>query len=959
MAQLFTDYFLSHILSDFQASSVTGIRDITLILKSLIQELDSGKLESLKEEEIKSRFITEFFGDVLGFNYGNSKEWQLREEKKSAVDGKKADAALGYFYSEKKNDDVRVVIEIKDAETDLDAKQSREGKLTPIEQAFSYVPKMGGNCKWVVVSNINETRFYCSNDSSKCQVFFLKDLNIESKRNELLLLFHKDRLIKKEGESKTDLLLKRSKLFNGEIDKPIHIVDKLYKCIKRFESFGFVDPDFLVTLYPFNILDEHVWQYHNRNLFTINSEIYHLLNGISIKNNEVIFTDELKVELESANVIDAKNKLETSFKFLNNCLIYEITAIKNYKQIATNNKRTIGFSHRISFGFKEGVEGITKKIYLLESKECDCVSCNYRSLNFKKLLEKLKAGIGNEELNTPEYAYGNYLTASNNFKSTYKIYKSIEKETKGKEGKEVTYFLTKQNIKHLHNLIQDYQYSDNQEILRDIKTVDLDKVIYDEIEFNVDKQVKEYLVDVKEDVLIYKLQDEIEEITSKIEKLKRFYENGGIKHSGQNLCVDLSEAYINLYSYINRNFIIYDTFKRYRSLTEKVFKGLVTSYLTKEQGLTKFSDFFLTEAILHIYPRSLDEILKSIKTLPTDDECIEKLIKKLNNFTSSYVHDTFFGDCEKETLMQEYLNNFSFKEKYTDIFTNQFIILSRLKITNEQFKNSKKSLLKYLKVETELAWYELKQFCNFLLKKGYLFEESEMVEILKIAIDGDEYYSNKYTNLIEETSEAILKFYPNYKIDNQKLIQLAILKSSSDDGKLSNYKHLIPLIKVCSESSKEILLNTFEIQLDTKFNSDLYEALLETADYDYEKKNYLLLYTEHINVSKGVRAYKYGKHEFTDLVFIHYAYLIYKLNIDFNRSELKSLKNLNDFETWLINPLAFDYNKFDAKWLTDLDDAIFINKFKNIPKIKGAIDLELEKSFEPMLAEIKYKYFLK
>src|SRR5690606_22854841 len=122
--------------SDFRLSSVTDIRRITLLIKALVEELDSGKIISSKEEEIKSRFVNAFFGDILGFNYGNSNKWRLREEKKSVVDGTKPDAALGYFFVDAANDDVRAVIEIKDAKTDLDVKQSRPDKQTPVEQAF-------------------------------------------------------------------------------------------------------------------------------------------------------------------------------------------------------------------------------------------------------------------------------------------------------------------------------------------------------------------------------------------------------------------------------------------------------------------------------------------------------------------------------------------------------------------------------------------------------------------------------------------------------------------------------------------------------------------------------------------------------------------------------------------------------------------------------------------------------
>ncbi|HRQ30549.1 MAG TPA: hypothetical protein PLU49_10780, partial [Saprospiraceae bacterium] len=241
MQPIFSDTLLSHYTSDFRLSSVSDIRGITILIKALVEELESGKIESLKEEEIKPRFINTFFGDILGYNYGNSNKWQLREEKKSVVDGTKPDAALGYFFIDAANDEVRAVIEIKDAKTDLDEKQSRPNKQTPVEQAFDYVSKAGGKCKWVIVSNIKEIRFYPSLDRSKCQVFFLKDLVNENKLKELLFLFHKDRFIKELEKSSTDKLFEQAKAIQPKDDKPIHIIDRSYNSLKRFEVFGFVD----------------------------------------------------------------------------------------------------------------------------------------------------------------------------------------------------------------------------------------------------------------------------------------------------------------------------------------------------------------------------------------------------------------------------------------------------------------------------------------------------------------------------------------------------------------------------------------------------------------------------------------------------------------------------------------------------------------------------------------------
>jgi len=72
---------------------------------------------------------------------------------------------------------------------------------------------------------------------------------------------------------------------------------------------------------------------------------------------------------------------------------------------------------------------------------------------------------------------------------------------------------------------------------------------------------------------------------------------------------------------------------------------------------------------------------------------------------------------------------------------------------------------------------------------------------------------------------------------------------------------------------------------------------------------------------------------------------------------LKLFTSLNDFETWLLNPNNFDYNKFDAKWLIDIHDTIIIPRLENNENIKAALNTELNKKFNVVLVELKYKHF--
>lgn len=161
--------------------SLFSDRDITLIkIQNLaVEEADkklkvlenwqkgiiSGKIRSQNEKKLQSEFLNKIFGDVLGYSYEKHlDQYQLDNEVKVSLDGKTPDGALGFFEFEtngKISQDIRVVIELKGPLVNLDKKQNRaDFKGTPIEQAFSYVPKLANPCPWVIVSNCQEIRLY-------------------------------------------------------------------------------------------------------------------------------------------------------------------------------------------------------------------------------------------------------------------------------------------------------------------------------------------------------------------------------------------------------------------------------------------------------------------------------------------------------------------------------------------------------------------------------------------------------------------------------------------------------------------------------------------------------------------------------------------------------------------------------------------------------------------------------
>jgi hypothetical protein len=212
---LFERKFLQKHLDSFNLNHFFDLNFKKETILKWTDSIKSKKVLASKEESIKGEFLEDIFGEVLDYNRGNNRHYNLAVEQKTVIDGKKADGALGYFSVNTKAEvtsDVRVVIELKDARTELDKPQKRaDFKLSPVKQAFSYSTAMGGNCSWVIVSNFIELRLYHARDESKYKLFRIEELLEENTLKEFIFFLSRDRLISRAGKSKIDRLYESSK----------------------------------------------------------------------------------------------------------------------------------------------------------------------------------------------------------------------------------------------------------------------------------------------------------------------------------------------------------------------------------------------------------------------------------------------------------------------------------------------------------------------------------------------------------------------------------------------------------------------------------------------------------------------------------------------------------------------------------------------------------------------------
>lgn len=302
--KIFKDRLIQNYLKKFTRENVDNFEEKFRIMKRWHNASAEKYLDRTKETEIQGTFMVQVFETVLGYSTGTGTDsdiYNQKQEYKSILDTSEADGGLGFFHKSTEKEDIRVVIELKDARTPLDKKQNRSSHLTPVEQAFSYANKNGSKCGWVIVSNFVETRLYKSNSSLEYEVFDLRKMNSEAEFLRFYFMLCKEHLISDGKKSLIDNLYQeneemgiaisntfyktykdiRNNLYT-ELKKlnpeknPIMLFTKTQKLMDRFVFICFCED---CGLLPQNIYKNLVDSVHNSFSFTPN-KLWNELRGL-------------------------------------------------------------------------------------------------------------------------------------------------------------------------------------------------------------------------------------------------------------------------------------------------------------------------------------------------------------------------------------------------------------------------------------------------------------------------------------------------------------------------------------------------------------------------------------------------------------------------------------------------------------------------------------------------------
>lgn len=842
---------------------------------------------------------------------------------------------------------MHVVVEIKDANTSLDKPQNRKAfNISPVSQGFLYASKMGGNCKWVIVSNFTEIRFYHYSSQEEYQAFNLADLNQDNVLKEFLFLFHKDRLTHSERSATEKLFdLRKRRIQRQHSDK--HIIDQLYDAIYKFEGLGFIDPNFLCNVAPFKTIEDHVWHYEKDRLLILNPLVTDLFRQLTVTDDHITLSPDLIKEAKALKVVEAEEKIEYIFQRLHNCMIKEVCAVLDLDSLKKRAIGSIGFSLRHFHHIRDN-EMIILPTKAAKIDKCECVNCLLRNFDFTHFINKLKDAEQRQTLEPLELAYGNYLLSTDNYRKAYFQYRNTDINTKGKEDKKIHYFISKINQIYLYNLVSTGSNDPQEkEILNDIKSIDLDRSIHNELDIYVDGDVRNYLIEVKENKIFIRIKEFVNAELKKLEESKGT--NGDIG--------EIIRRYRFLYAHFHNNTIVYDAFSEFRELVAKVFKSIILWYTAQSKTLTDFPEFFLTEAIIYISPHKLQDILSNVE-ITINPSAQAELVDRGEKLLNSFARHGIMGFDLPEPLLAAQLSNYRFQDNYTNIFSNIFTVLSKIELSQDLTAVLAQPLLSVIKTEHILSWTDLRESGLFIERHGAIFKPFQILELMNHAISHSSYGEHKYHNLILSLCKAHRKFYPEKVLEDKSIVRRAIANSMDSKGK-TNPRHLIYLYHIIDKESQNQLLHELDAHLSNDFDDFLLIDLLELEIFKLDDI-YLPMYLKAVNRSKGQGfvGVKNGKAEFNNVIMINLIYQLYVYNITLNGEQLLMLENLCPFETWAVNPIGFDYAYFEADWLSAVDRDFILEKLVGKNEIKSSLKKRLQEEFEPTLAKIYFKYFL-
>src|SRR5690606_40608936 len=274
----------------------------------------------------------------------------------------------------------------------------------------------------------------------------------------------------------------------------------------------------------------------------------------------------------------------------------------------------------------------------------------------------------------------------------------------------------------------------------------------------VDKEVFQFLREIKNGVYIQNLCDEIDDKYNDIPKTKALIQSGG--GASNSHIYNLYKANVGLKNFIEDNFIIGNGYSMISTAFQKSINAFLVGYSIKfikaKPNLINCGSPYL-EFFNHFLVRLIasqakpDEFFKIIKNNDLRNiEICEKEINEITNsfsnfFKSAYVENDkwFYTIKENDTFISEIISDRGLSDKISKTLNNILIILSYFNFPEIQLNQLFKKLVNFIKyVKFPYRTFDYKYLKYIIHEKQDLIDVEEINNLLQVYIENKKYDSN-------------------------------------------------------------------------------------------------------------------------------------------------------------------------------------------------------------------------
>lgn len=180
-----------------------------------------GALQTQTESNLEAEFLTEVFGEALGYTLFSEGKTQWNLRPKFRLNDQTADAAIGFFEAHREIGP-RAVIELKGPTANVD--RDKSNGRTPVQQCWDYLAEVP-DCPWGIVSNIVSFRLYHRGQTTRVyQLFTLQELRRREAFLQFYCLFERGGLLPVgiDQVARADALLEKSEKRQREVGDELY-----------------------------------------------------------------------------------------------------------------------------------------------------------------------------------------------------------------------------------------------------------------------------------------------------------------------------------------------------------------------------------------------------------------------------------------------------------------------------------------------------------------------------------------------------------------------------------------------------------------------------------------------------------------------------------------------------------------------------------------------------------------